>query len=115
MAKIYSEEDLLNWIIGTRGLATMLGWKSLHIRPARAIKHGEETYRTPVSGDGEGFPDLLLARPPRLLLAEIKREDGKPSPQQSDWLDVLSRITNPPETFLWKPSDLDEIEEVLKW
>ena len=33
-----------------------------------------------------GFPDLVLLRPPRLLVIECKTERGKVSEAQHDWL-----------------------------
>jgi len=110
-----TEEELLNGIIDQRrGLAPLLGWKTLHIRPGMVLKDGEVSYRTPVSGDGAGFPDLLLVRPPRIVIAELKSKKGEPSPEQTDWLDILSKVTHPPEVFLWRPSDINEIVDVLR-
>lgn len=38
-----------------------------------------------MAGD-KGFPDLALAKDGRVLLAELKTDDGKPTPQQVAWL-----------------------------
>ncbi len=67
-----------------------------------------------------GFPDSVLVRPPRLIFAELKSEKGKLSPSQGEWIDVLSACRfseeNPIliEVYLWRPSDFDEIVEVLR-
>jgi hypothetical protein len=104
-------------------LARLLGWRSLHIRPART-KHG---WVTPVAGDGKGWPDLTLvrARDRRLVFAELKREiGGEISPEQSIWLTTLGaldvKLGRTPQPFeipprvevhVWRPSDLrDPIE-----
>lgn len=108
-------------------LARLLGWRSLHIRPART-KHG---WVTPVAGDGKGWPDLTLvrARDRRIVFAELKREiGGEISPEQSAWLEALAGIAgdwtrhiadagkfNAPalriDVAIWRPSDLrDPIE-----
>ena len=53
-------------------LARLMGWRVHHTRPA-LTRAGE--WRTPIQGDA-GFPDLVLCRPPRLILAELKRNAG---------------------------------------
>lgn len=59
-----------------------------------------------------GFPDLLLARPPRLVMAELKREGRDPTDQQQAWLDALAACGV--ETHVWRPSDLDTVIETLR-
>ena len=112
-----TEADLLENLIGKRGLATILGWHSLHIRPARVKDDTAPegySYRTPVQGDGKDFPDLLLVKPPRCIVAELKREGEKPRPGQVVWLDLFSAI-EVVETYLWTTSDEDwqEIQDIL--
>lgn len=53
--------------------AQLLGWRTAHFRPART-NHG---WRTPVEGDGKGFPDLFLVHPHvrQGRFAEVKRDD----------------------------------------
>jgi hypothetical protein len=58
-----------------------------------------------------GFPDLCLCRPPRLLFAEVKREDGRVSRDQWGWYDDLKRCGV--EVYIWRPSDRDEVDRVL--
>lgn len=58
-----------------------------------------------------GFPDLVLARPPRLLFAELKTDRGKTTPDQDRWLELLRGC--PGEVYLWRPAMLDEIAKVL--
>lgn len=59
-----------------------------------------------------GWPDLVLCRPPRLVLAELKRQNGKTTSHQEAWLELL-RACPGVEVFLWRPSDLDEIVRIL--
>ena len=54
-------------------VAKLAGWRSLHIRPAG---RADGSWRTPIGGDGKGWPDLTLVRPPRLLFVELKSESG---------------------------------------
>ena len=57
--------------------AEMLGWTWCHFRPAMTTKG----WRTPVSGPmGAGFPDLILCRGDRLIMAELKSQDGRLTP-----------------------------------
>lgn len=88
-------------------LAHTLGWLCAHFRPA-LTKHG---WRTPVSADGAGFPDLILVRD-RVIAAELKREKGKPSDDQQSWLEAFRAAGV--EAYLWRPSDVDEIFEILR-
>ena len=90
-------------------VARLAGWRALHIRPAR---RADGSWRTPVGGDGKGWPDLTLVRPPRLLFVELKRQGGKLRPEQRDWLDVL-RLLPGAEVLVWTPEDWPELVETL--
>ena len=59
-----------------------------------------------------GFPDLVLVKPPRIIFAELKRQRGRVRPMQTVWLDALGGCAGV-ETYLWRPSDLDEIRRRL--
>lgn len=104
LARRREEEDLLNWVIDT---ARMLGWHTAHFRPALTAKG----WRTAVSGDGEGWPDLVLVRE-CIIYAELKSETGKLSPEQEDWRDWLTAGGG--VWFQWRPSDKPEIERILQ-
>ena len=84
-------------------------WRTAHFRAARTA-HG---WRTAVSGDGLGFPDLVAVRGRRLLVAELKRSaKARPTPAQQDWLaDFRSAGC---EVYLWTPDDWDQITDVLR-
>ncbi len=89
-------------------LAGLLGWRRAHFRAAQTI-HG---WRTPVSGDGKGFPDLVLAKPGRgVIFAEIKADKGSLSPEQKLWQDCLKAAGA--QVFIWRPKDLGEIAHLL--
>lgn len=60
-----------------------------------------------------GWPDVALCRPPRLVLAELKREKGKTTPSQDEWLALLAGCPGV-ETYLWRPSDFDRMAEILR-
>ena len=66
-----------------------------------------------------GFPDTVMVRlepRPRLIFAELKTEDmenSQPSPDQWFWLYILQHLPFV-EAYLWRPSDRDKIEELMK-
>jgi hypothetical protein len=97
-------------------LAHIYGWLVAHFRPARRV---DGSWRTPLQGDGAGFPDLVLVRgpwgerPARVIFAELKAEDGRIGRLQTRWLGALEAVAGV-ETYVWKPSQLaHEILEVL--
>ncbi len=89
-------------------VARLSGWKVAHFRAARTAKG----WRTPVTADGAGWPDLVLVRPPRIIFAELKSETGELRPRQTEWLDVL-RLLPQAETFVWRPGDWAALVETL--
>ena len=101
-----TENDLLAHVLDA---AKLFRWHRAHFRPARTM----QGWRTAVQGDGEGFPDLTLCRPPRLIFAELKSATGKVSDKQQEWLTLLAQIPGV-ETHLWRPKDLDEIVRTLR-
>ena len=60
-----------------------------------------------------GFPDLVMARLSRLIIAELKSEKGVLSEAQEKWLELL-RGTGKCDVYLFRPSDWDEIVEILR-
>lgn len=80
-------------------LAGIYGWSSYHPMLSKWSERG--------------WPDLALCRPPRLVFAELKRETGKTSEHQDRWLDLLGACPSV-EVYLWRPSDLDRVAEVLR-
>ena len=80
-------------------LARYQGWLVYH------------TYDSRRSADG--FPDLVLVRPPTVLFVELKTEKGVTSMAQEEWLTVLGDCSQA-ETALWRPGSWDEIERTLK-
>lgn len=88
--------------------AKLHGWSPVHFRQARTLTG----WRTAVEGDGIGWPDLILVRPPRFVVAELKRDGGTPTEAQAGWLEKL-RACPGIETYLWRPARWPEIERVL--
>lgn len=78
-----------------------------------AGRHGWECYHTHNSKRSDpGFPDLVLARPPRILFRELKTETGKVSDDQKKWLLLLAACGL--DAAVWRPSQWDEIQETLR-
>jgi hypothetical protein len=90
--------------------ASKFGWRYVHFRPARSNRG----WVTPFEGDG-GFPDDVLVRDARLIIAESKRHGpgNEPRPDQVLWLDALARTDV--EVYLFTPADWasGEIVEIL--
>ena len=70
-------------------LAQLLGWKVMHIRPAQ---NARGDYRTPIAGDGKGWPDLFMVKPDSELAPyaiELKVGKNKPTAEQLEWIYAL--------------------------
>ena len=80
-----------------RQLAALYGWRYFHVFNSR---------RSPA-----GFPDCVLVKPPRLVIAELKSDDGRVTPAQKVWLEDLRRSSC--EVYVWKPADLQDIARIL--
>ena len=101
-----SEDDLL---AGVLDLFRLYGWRTFHVRPGR-VAHG---WRTAVSGDGVGWPDLFAIGPKpststrsrrsRLIAAELKVGRNRPTEAQTAWLEALAAAGV--DVFCWTPAD----------
>ena len=85
--------------------------------------HGWMVYHTHDSRHSEpGFPDLVLCRDGVLIFAELKRQTGRVSAAQREWMQHLSLVAGVVgasgvhgaiQVYLWKPADWQTIERVL--
>ena len=91
-------------------MAQALGWWVVHFR---ASMNARGQWMTAVQGDGVGWPDLFLVRPPRLKLVELKLDGGELAVAQQGWREVLILVPFL-EYELWTPSMWDEIVEDLR-
>jgi hypothetical protein len=89
-------------------LMRLTGCRSMHLRPARTAAG----WRTPVAGDGIGFPDLIGVKGDRVIAAELKTAKGRLGPGQREWLDALAAAGV--EVFIWTPTDWDSIAATLR-
>lgn len=74
-------------------VARLHGWATMHQLDSR--------------GTEAGWPDLVLLRPPELLIVELKSERGKVTQAQERWLADLSACGV--ETSVWRPSNFDAV------
>jgi len=58
-----------------------------------------------------GFPDLVLCKPPRLLIIELKRERRHPTPAQREWMADLRACGLQVE--VWYPHDEERVRAIL--
>ena len=89
------ENDLLTNI---RKLAKLHGWLCYHHYDSR-------------QSIGKGFPDLVLSRDGRLIVAELKRKGRKPTVTQRQWLEAFA--ASGAETHVWYPHDWECVVATL--
>ena len=90
-------------------LARWNNWRCAHFRPAMT-KRGR--WVTAVSGDGAGFPDLIMLRENRRIMAELKAAKGTLTGKQLEWLQAAKLADI--EAYIWRPKDIDQIERILR-
>lgn len=101
-----TERELQQAVIET---AHIFGWRCAAFRPAQT-QHG---WRTPVQGDGKGWPDLILVRE-RMLVRELKCGKNLLTDEQAVWLKALRAAGV--DAGVWTEHDWisGEIEAVLR-
>jgi hypothetical protein len=90
-----SEKEFMQNVLD---LASVTGWMRYHTHDSRR-SHA-------------GFPDLVLVRPPRLVVAELKVGKNKTTRSQDAWLAALMGCPQV-EVFVWRPTDWPEIARTL--
>jgi hypothetical protein len=108
--KPLSESEFTRQVIR---LAQLRGYLVAHFRPGMT-RRGK--WVTAVSGDGVGFPDLLLIRirhgVAKVIVAELKLGRNKLTPEQESWLCAF-RLAGI-QAYLWRPENWPEIEKLLE-
>lgn len=94
---VMSEDDLLRAVVD---LAALHRCRLHHQRPARTAGG---RWRSAVVGD-PGWPDLVIAGPAGTLIRELKRQVGRTSPDQVEWIRLLR--AGGLDVDVWRPSDL---------
>jgi hypothetical protein len=98
-----SEHELQATIVDA---CRVLGYRVAHFRPARTASG----WCTPMTGD-EGFPDLICARPGRVLALELKAARGRLGPGQAEWLEAMQGAIVHAKVV--RPAELDELLALL--
>lgn len=96
MSPQMSEADLLDAVLD---LAALHHVRTAHFRPAQTATG----WRTAVSGDGAGFPDLVLVGRGGVLYRELKSAAGSLAPEQQVWLAALADAGA--DATVWRPVD----------
>lgn len=112
-------------------------WRFFHIKPA-IMRSGK--WASNMNPEGKGFPDYCAVHTEkrRLIFAELKDKYSKPTSEQEEWLDALREcvrnISVTPvilagqkiltgevnaiipsfEVYLWRPEQINEIQEILR-
>lgn len=126
--------DERTWLNRVWAMAQAHSWKCWHFAaPMRANRTGGFV------GDarGSGLPDLLMIHddPPRMILAELKGSEGKPTEKQREFLTAARNVaessyawtdtaldTEKPRldgqamlgVYLWRPEDEPIVERILR-
>lgn len=106
LSEAHLEQQLLD-------LARIRGWLAFHVRDSTRVLMGNT-----------GYPDWTFARRGRLVVVELKREDGKLSPEQREWLYAMGwqdeqqqwhlSQGSPLRAYVIRPSSFDRFMEVLE-
>lgn len=106
-ARLDAQMTEAQWQEQVIAFARLRAWLVAHFRPAQT----SQGWRTPVTADGAGFPDLVLVRE-RVVVVELKSETGRVSVEQRRWAIALKLAHA--EHYLWRPSDWPQVEEALR-
>ena len=91
-------------------LAKLYGWRVYHTYDSRRSV--------------AGFPDLTLVRAKtgQLIMAELKTDTGRQTPEQLDWMEDLSKVAACDKctcghfsVAIWRPRDWEFIKQTLEW
>ena len=82
-----------------KDLAKMFGWRYYHPFLSKWSERG--------------WPDVVLLRDGRLILAELKSEKGKLTEHQARWLWALRKVPGI-RVYVWRPRHIEKIAEILR-
>ena len=100
-----TEKDFMRQV---EDLLKVLHWHWTHFRPART-EHG---WRTAITGH-KGFVDYVAVKEKRCLFIELKSENGKLTPSQEEWAELLKACPGV-EYYCWRPSQIEDIASILR-
>ena len=115
-----TEAEFQAWVVE---VAQRFGWKVWHV-PAPMVHAGKRGWVG--AKQGAGISDLILIsdHPPRMIFAEIKREGGKLSDKQQEFLQAVQAVAEDAresrsdeqviKAYAWWPGMEEMIETVLR-
>lgn len=91
-------------------------WQSQVVQLAAMYGFTRQYHTYDSRRSAKGFPDLVLVRPAgprkgRCLFVELKAEKGRLSPEQEQWIEALKAAGA--EIYVWRPSQVQEVADVL--
>lgn len=109
MYRSIAEKSLMEQFID---LGRTLGWLVCHFHDSR--RQVTRNGRTFMVGDNDakGFPDVFMVRGDRLMAVEVKKELGKTTPEQDEWLRRLAKAGV--ECHVLRPSNWNEVSKRLR-
>lgn len=100
-------------------IASWHGWRPYHVNKSsrevlfgKGTRHERRAWVSNINKQGEGFPDLVLVRPPQVLFVELKSDRGSLELAQREWRDLIAACPQV-EWYMWRPSDYDEAIRIL--
>jgi hypothetical protein len=105
LARVRAKFELTEkeWQAQVVQLARLYGWRVFHPLHSR--------------GSEPGWPDLVLVRPPVMIITELKTDGGRLRPAQREWLADLERVSEANSTVhvgVWRPADFDQVHGILR-
>lgn len=89
-------------------LASLYGWRWAHFSDSRKqVRPGVFVG----DADAAGFPDLVLVRPPEMIVIEVKAELGKTTEIQDEWLKDFANSGI--DAYVSRPSTFDTVKKRL--
>lgn len=87
-------------------------WQAEVLRTARLCGFSLQYHPWISINSPSGWPDIVLVRPPRVIIAELKTDKGPLRPRQRVWLEALSACPGV-EIYLWRPKDRENVIKIL--
>jgi len=119
------------------GLARLYQWRLIYHAPDNRPSGRTGRPQRLAAPEGRGFPDLVLLRPPELVVAELKSDTGRIGPGQEDWIAAFAALgryvadlvevaagsdgyadgstlgDTAVDAYIWRPRDWDEVQQRL--
>lgn len=109
MIAFANEREFTRWVLKQ---ARTRDWLAGHLSNMTVVRRRDGQTLAVPDRNADGFPDAVLVHEQHgLVCAELKMPKRKPDAAQLRWLLMLGAAGV--RTFVWYPSDVDEIIDVL--